>query len=150
MALPNRVQASMMTLAASDSTARAPRLALVHSGDAHGPTPRPDVQERDFILGSLLAREVYVIDYEIVLEHDGPYYELQPTDDPTGQRLVIYTSRQNLPATVDPQDAETMSTRHIVEALEQGVGLSVDPGQPSAYLVAADELDLLRQVARTH
>lgn len=99
----------MLTLAASDSTARAPMLhAVLTAGseiDRYIEAARTSTPDAPGLYAALLMGKVYVTEHELVLGEQGPYVELQPGADARGRVLAVYTSRRHVPAGVDPLDA---------------------------------------------
>lgn len=108
-------------------SAAGPRLALVSN-----PLPRDDHRG--------LPHAVYILDYEIVLGEDGPYYELRPDRSPDTENLAIYTSVAFLPPGTDPQDAERVVASELIASLPPDTGLSVDPGNPHGHTLTVDDL----------
>jgi hypothetical protein len=142
----------MLTLAASDSSARALEIDAVHTAEAevdrHLAAAREDAGRRSWLYGSLLAGKVYVTEHELVLGDCGPYVELQPRVESGGRGrvLAVYTSRRHLPAGVDPLDAVGMSFAEVVREVEAGVAVEINPGGELALQLGVAELELLRRV----
>ena len=83
-----------------------------------------------------------------MLGHEGPYVELQPKTSDSGPHLNVYTSRARVPAeTYD--EAERMPFAELLDTLEPGVGLMLNPDGPRPHRISADELELLRRVLAT-
>lgn len=129
----------MLSLVATDATDHGPRLDNLEQ-------TRADTRHKHWLFGSLLAGQVYVIDYEIILGHNGPFYELRPRTRAGGRTLAVYTSRAKIPARLDPAYAEPMAFAELLHMLEDGVGLTLNPEGPRAHTISSDELALLRRV----
>ena len=143
----------MLSLAASDSTARGPRTHYVYARpqqlESHLAQTSRDARHVDMLLGCLLAGKVYVVDHEIILGHDGPYFELRPDRMNGRATLAIYTSRDQIPAHRDPEDAEAMPFAEVLQELESDASVVLNPSSPFAHRISADELDMLRRVLAT-
>ncbi|MEX1362394.1 MAG: SseB family protein [Nannocystaceae bacterium] len=140
----------MLSLDASESSAGAPR---IHDGftpepqlERHLQRARHDERYRHWLFGALLVGKVYVADFELLLGHDGPMIELRPHEDGAGRVLAVYTSLARVPGQIDADDVETMPFAELLQTLESGVDLCLNPDGPQAHRIAAEELDLLRRV----
>jgi len=136
----------MMTLAATQSTARAP---LHHAGRIAGhpleqtlAAARVDARFIPSLYGALLHGEVYVTDCEMVLGEQGPYVELWPGTDCQGRMLAVYPSMARVP---EGQEAEAVSFVAVLDALSPGVAVVLDPGGPLQHRIDAIDLELLRR-----
>ncbi|MEM7154461.1 MAG: SseB family protein [Myxococcota bacterium] len=143
----------MLSLAASDSTAHGSRTHYVYARpqqlESHLAQTRRDSRHEDMLLGCLLAGKVYVVDYEIILDHEGPCFELCP-DRMNGQpTLAVYTSRDQIPAHRDPMEAEAMPFAEILQELDAEASVVLNPASPLAHRIGADELHMLRRVLAT-
>ncbi len=140
----------MLTLAASDSTARAPMLyAVLTAGteiDRCIEAARASTPDTPGLYAALLMGKVYVTGHELVLGEHGPYVDLQPSTDDRGRVLEVYTSRRHLPADVDPVDAHAMPFAAVVRALKEGVAVALNPGAKPTLRLDASEVELLRRV----
>jgi len=126
----------MLSLVATDATDHGPRLDYTFTNEVklelHLEQTRADARDKHWLFGSLLAGQVYVVDYEIIR---------------AGERtLAVYTSRAKIPAHLDPADAEPMAFAELIHMLEDSVGLTLNPEGPRAHTIPADELALLRRV----
>jgi len=140
----------MLSLVATDATDHGPRLDNTFTDEQelelHLEQTRADASHKHWLFGSLLAGQVYVVDYEIILGHDGPLYELKPRTRAGGRTVAVYTSRAKIPTRLDPADAEPMAFAEVLHMLEDGVGLTLNPEGPRSHTIPADELALLRRV----
>ncbi|MCA9649210.1 MAG: hypothetical protein H6712_13940 [Myxococcales bacterium] len=139
----------MLSLAASDSSAGAPR---IHDGftpeaqlERHLQRARHDDRYSHWLFGALLVSKVYVTDYEILLGHYGPFIELTPRETADGPTLTIFTSRMRIPAEAS-DDAEVMPFSELLRSLPASAALELNPGGPCSARVSADEVDMLRRI----
>lgn len=141
----------MLSLAASDSSARAPMLhaavvaAIVRAPRIAGWGDGGRGGGQDERHEALLGSKVYVVDCELVLGEHGPYVEVQPRAEGGRWVLRLYSSRRHLPAAVDPFDATSMSFAAVLRATGAGVEVLLDPDTPLCRRVDAATLERLRR-----
>ncbi len=119
------------------------RLTMPHHSQRQPSAPRANVggsaQTSDVATGAAspdtltpadhVPERVYVVDHLLGLGAEGPFMEFRPRDDATGARfLLVYTSRNEIPAGPARRDAESVPLALLAMVLEPDVRLIVDPG----------------------
>lgn len=139
----------MLSLAASDSSAGAPRVYDGFTPEAqlerHLQRAQQDARHADWLFGALLVSKVYVTDYEILLGHYGPFIELSPHDEDGTRTLPVFTSRVHVP-TSDAADVEMMPFAELLRSLDPDTELCLNPHGPRRHRITVAELDMLRRI----
>lgn len=102
-----------------------------------------DGRHRGSLFGVLLAGKIYAVDFDVLLDVDGPHMEFFMTDTVDGPAVAVYTSRTRVGDSRAAHGAESMPFAYLLCALPPQTRILIDPDN-EALVIEPDEVDQLR------